>query len=427
VALGTLHVNVAYLPLVGGAQFHIRELAMRQVRDGDQVTVYTTDAAEIEYLWLPDKANGKIHCQEETLDQVKVRRFPVRHLPLMPYAYAGVRRLMAELSALPVDFTPLLFSLSRLTPWVATLNQHLEHLDHRFDLVHAWNIPYEGLIAAASRYAARQRIPFVVTPLLHLGESDQAPIRRFYTMRHQLALLQRADAVIVLTELERDFLFSQGIAAERLFVVGAGANPDQVTGGNPSRVGERYAICRPYILFLGMVNRDKGAIDTVEAMRRLWDAGVEVDLVVAGGVQTPFADYWRRTAPSVAGHCHLVGTVSSEEKRDLLAGASLLVLPSRSDSFGQVFIEAWMNGKPVIGARAGGIPAVIDDGKDGLLVPYGNPAALARAIRSLLEDPARAAAMGARGRTKAIARFTWEQVYRETRAVYEAVSQAGRP
>jgi glycogen(starch) synthase len=419
--IDTLHVNVAYLPLLGGAQFHIRELAHRQVRDGDRVTVCTTDAAEIEYLWLLHKGDGKVSCREETLDQVHVRRFPVQHLPLMPYSYAAVRRLMAELSTLPVDFSPLLFRLSQLTPWVPSLDKYLDHLNHRFDLVHAWNIPYEGLIAAASRYAARQRIPFVVTPMLHLGESAKATIRRYYTMRHQMSLLRRADAVIVLTEIEHDFLLSQGVVAERLFVVGAGANPDEVTGDDPAQVRERYALSRPYVLFLGMVNRDKGAIDTVEAMRCLWDAGVEADLVVAGGVQATFSDYWRRTGPSVARRCHLVGTVSKEEKRDLLAGMSLLVLPSRSDSFGQVFVEAWMNGKPVIGARAGGIPAVIDDSEDGLLVPYGDPAALARAIRSLLDDPAWAAAMGERGRAKALARFTWEQVYCDTRAVYEAV------
>ncbi|MBM4466534.1 MAG: glycosyltransferase family 4 protein [Chloroflexi bacterium] len=419
--IDTLHVNVAYLPLVGGAQFHIHEIARRQIREGDRVTVYTTNAIEIEYLWRLHKGDGKTACLEETMDQVHVRRFPVQHLPLMPYSYAAVRRLMAELSTLPVDFSPLLFRLSQLTPWVPSLDKYLAHLDHRFALVHAWNIPYEGLIAAASRYAARQQVPFVVTPLLHLGESARATIRRYYTMRHQMALLQRANAVIVLTEIERDFLLSHGVMAERLFVVGAGANPDEVTGGDPAQVQERYALSRPYVLFLGMVNRDKGAIDTVEAMRRLWDAGVEADLVVAGEVQAAFADYWQRTGSAVASHCHLLGTVSTEEKRNLLAGTSLLVLPSHSDSFGQVFVEAWMNGKPVIGARAGGIPGVIDEGKDGLLVPYGDPVALAGAIRSLLDDSARAAAMGERGRAKALARFTWEQVYRDTRAVYEAV------
>ncbi|MFN8515884.1 MAG: glycosyltransferase [Chloroflexia bacterium] len=56
----------------------------------------------------------------------------------------------------------------------------------------------------------------------------------------------------------------------------------------------------------------------------------------------------------------------------MLAAASIFALPSRTDSFGITFLEAWCNGVPVIGARAGSIPDVIDDGEDELLVPFGD-------------------------------------------------------
>ena len=67
-----------------------------------------------------------------------------------------------------------------------------------------------------------------------------------------------------------------------------------------------------------------------------------------------------------------LGPVRGQLKQDMLAATDLFVLPSRVDSFGIVYLEAWAYGLPVIGCRAGGVPDVIDDGQDGLLVNYGD-------------------------------------------------------
>jgi glycosyltransferase involved in cell wall biosynthesis len=96
-----------------------------------------------------------------------------------------------------------------------------------------------------------------------------------------------------------------------------------------------------------------------------------------------------------------------------------MALPSRVDSFGIAYLEAWAYGQPVIGCQAGGVPDVIDDGQDGLLVPYGDPAALASAIGSLLADPDRRQAMGHRGRTKVEAHYTWDRIYQGLRSIYQ--------
>src|SRR3712207_8646872 len=75
----------------------------------------------------------------------------------------------------------------------------------------------------------------------------------------------------------------------------------------------------------------------------------------------------------------------SEDKRDLNAAGQVFCMPSRTDSFGIVYLEAWLNGVPVIGARAGGVPEIIDDGVDGYLVEFGDVAALANRIELLLD------------------------------------------
>ncbi|HRE29887.1 MAG TPA: glycosyltransferase, partial [Anaerolineales bacterium] len=83
--------------------------------------------------------------------------------------------------------------------------------------------------------------------------------------------------------------------------------------------------------------------------------------------------------------------------------------------------EAWLAGKPVIGARAWAMDEVIADGVDGLLVPFGDAEALADALAGLLDDPARRAALGAAGRAKVLARYTWAHAYARVRAAYQGL------
>ena len=108
-----------------------------------------------------------------------------------------------------------------------------------------------------------------------------------------------------------------------------------------------------------------------------------------------------------------------QDKRDLFAATTALAVPSRIDSFGIVYLEAWACGKPVIGARAGGVPDVIADGEDGLLVPYGDVPALAQAIARLSDDAALAAQMGARGRAKVERSYTWDKIFGIVESAYK--------
>ena len=99
--------------------------------------------------------------------------------------------------------------------------------------------------------------------------------------------------------------------------------------------------------------------------------------------------------------CHILGFVSEEEKRDLLDAGDVFVMPSRTDSFGIVYLEAWLYKNPVIGALAGGVPEIIHDSEDGYLVPFGDVDRLAEAIGTLLSDRTQAQQFGARGYQKA--------------------------
>ena len=96
-------------------------------------------------------------------------------------------------------------------------------------------------------------------------------------------------------------------------------------------------------------------------------------------------------------------------------------MPSRTDSFGIVYMEAWLCGKPVIGARAGGVPAVISDEQDGLLVNFGDVADLADKIKGLLKDSALADRLGQAGRAKVLENYTWPVVFGKVYSVYRQI------
>src|SRR5204862_6040437 len=119
-----------------------------------------------------------------------------------------------------------------------------------------------------------------------------------------------------------------------------------------------------------------------------------------------------------------VPAVSEDAKRAILAASDVVVQPSRHEAFGIVFLEAWAQGVPVVGAAAGAIPDVIGDG--GLTFAPGDPSDLADKIERLLADPDAAAAMAARGRQRVLRDHTWDRVTAAVDRAY-AIARAGSP
>src|SRR5207244_1385587 len=127
--------------------------------------------------------------------------------------------------------------------------------------------------------------------------------------------------------------------------------------------------------------------------------------VLAGPDMPNFRAFWESFRPS--GPVVRLGPLDEEQKRDFFAGIDVFALPSRSDSFGLVLPEAWANGAPCVGYRAGGIPWVIRDGVDGLLVRCGDLEGLANALCRLALDGEVRQRLGEAGRQR-IGEFDWE-------------------
>lgn len=409
VPMNIVHVTHRAWPVIGGSERYVQELARRQAIDGHGVTIVATDADELSALW--DRAGRRVNRRVPGEHQgVQILRLPVRCLAGGGVSFALVRRLTWLASQVSVRAA---LSLGRRCPWVPCLSSVLS--DEPADLLFAWNLGLEGLTAAVADEAQRRRMPWLAVPLLHLGRP------RFYTMRHQLALLRGASMVFTQTERERRFLLERGLKGDRVHTVSPGIDLDEANRAGGVRFRRKHGIDGPVVLTLGALARDKGTVHLLRAAQVVWEEGRALTLVLIGPMEKGVEEALAGLPEAHSGKWLHLEQVSEEEKWDALDAADVLALPSRTESYGIVFLEAWARGKPVIGARAGAVEEVVDDGKNGLLVEYGDLAALANALRKLLDDPELASVMGQRGREEVQSQFTWDEQYGRLRSVVDQV------
>ncbi len=420
-----LHVIQRYFPYTGGSELYFQELSEQLAHDGHDVTVITTDAWDLDHFWAPNRR--RIDEPGTTHNGVRILRFPVRRAPGPPIIYPILRRLMVELGRLP-GTVPLVRRLGQLTPRVPGMVQYLRTTADRYDLVNSTNITLDFTIVPALAFAKQRGIPHVCTPFVHLGEPGSNYILRYYAQPHQIDLLKRSAAVLVQTSLEEDLLARRGIPNQLMVDIGGWVRPEAVAGGDGARFRREHALDGPIVLSIGAAAYDKGTMHVIEAMQRLWQAGSPAQLVlVSSNLLAQFERYWQALDAGAKARITLLKAASHAEKLDALAAADVFAMPSRTDSFGIVFLEAWMYGLPVVGARAGGVPDVVEDGQDGFLAPFGDVAQISARIQQLLDDPALAAHLGAHGREKVLDNLTFETKYRRVHALYERLIAGAQP
>ncbi len=366
---------------------------------GLEVTVFTTDAWHPESFHSPRK--GRLRPGLETHEGLTIRRFRLRNIPLQ-------FKVLRVLSWLPFEMVKLLSG----SPYVIVPDYLREVFRNRpkFDIVIAGVLPYTHLIYPAAWLARLHRIPWVCVPLVHTGVAGGGPSPGYLTAP-QLRLLKTADAVVTATDVEGRALASRGIDPSKTHRVGVGIDPEEFAGGEAGRFRERFRLEGPLVLQVSTLSRAKGATDLVEAMKLLWDAGSDARLVLIGPSMGDFERDFASQPEHIRERILLLGMTDEATKRDAFAACDVFVMASSADSFGTVYLEAWLYGKPVVGALAGGVPDVVSQGRDGLLVGFGRPAELADAVSGLLADAGLRRGLGEAGRRKVLDEYTWDAVF----------------
>jgi glycosyltransferase involved in cell wall biosynthesis len=284
----------------------------------------------------------------------------------------------------------------------------------QYDLIHLSCLVYSH-VAYGYWAARRMGVPVVITPLAHAEQEVT------YNIGYQRKAMAGSDHVIALTQAERNLLVSLDLDPWRVSVSGTGLRPEVYENGQK---WDRETACRRLglptegfvILFLGRKSDYKGLELALEAYASLRPSHPDLHLLAVG----PETDYSRALWPHYRGLAglHVLEAVSDEDKLAALRACDCLVLPSIGESFGIVFLEAWMMSKPVIGARTLAVSSVIRDGHDGLLAAPGDVADLVGCITRLYNDPELARRMGAKGREKVLCRYTVTRITERVEGIY---------
>jgi glycosyltransferase involved in cell wall biosynthesis len=388
-----------YHPCVGGAENYGRAMVRRFVAAGHAVDVLTSDAHDLWYFTDPRRrrVDGP---RESSVDGARVHRFPVRHRPLQRY----VGRLLSHAPHWPTrcrsaSYMPILPGIERVRG--------------DYDAVFAVGFPYTVFSFAALRTARAAGAPLILTPFLHLATPGD-PVRKHYTRPHQIRLLARSDVVVVQTGLEADAVRGWGIPRSRILTLGMAVEHAEVTGGNPRVVRDRLGIPdgRAVVGHLATLDSNKGTNDLVTAVAQLNESRPPDDavhLVLAGPSSPAFERFlaeWR--GGLLPSWLSLLGPLPLHERADFFAALDVFAMPSRTDSFGIVFLEAWANALPVVAAAAGGVPDVVRHGQTGLLIDFGDVESLSSAVGRLIDDRAEARRLGERGRSLVSNGYTWD-------------------
>jgi glycosyltransferase involved in cell wall biosynthesis len=230
----------------------------------------------------------------------------------------------------------------------------------------------------------------------------------------------RACAVLVATsEWLADELVAGGIPRDRVRVVTPGKDLDATprpAGATDALLGVDHPALRDGRLLgaLCVANwlPQKGILELLGAVAGLPDDVVTLHLVGDAGGDGAYARRVRERIErgDLVERVVVHGPVEPSALEGLYRAADVFVLSSVDEAYGTVWGEAMALGLPVIGWRSGNLPFLVDDGREGLLVPVGDIPGLGRAIESLARDPALRDRLGRAASVRAEARPTWDQV-----------------
>ena len=321
-----------------------------------------------------------------------------------------VSSLLAELPALAPDLRFL--AVTRKPDRVPHAVQALELPARSQPFRMAWTLPrllrrlgpsvahFQHVVAPGYRGAA------VVTIHDLSFERDRSLMNardRFFFRTMVPRSVRRAERVLVVSErTKRDVVDEYGVSESKVVVTPNGVDRTFSPDG-PSRDG------RPYLLFVGALQRRKDPVTAIEALGRLDD----LDLVLVGPDKGGEAE--ARAAVARLGleeRVEFTGHVEKPELARLYRGATCLVLPSRYEGFGLPVLEAMASGTPVVTTTAGALPEVAGDAA--VIVEPGDSVALAAGVETALRERELLVEAG-RARAR---RFSWTETARRTLAVY---------
>ncbi|HUH12246.1 MAG TPA: glycosyltransferase family 4 protein [Longimicrobiales bacterium] len=341
-----------------------------------------------------------------------------RPVPLCTLTAAHDGGLAAELEASGVERLDL--GATRLVDPAALLRLRRLLRDGGFDLVHA-----HGQDAAVMAHWARRLARFRLVITRHVLEEPAGSWRERARARAALRALRAADAVVAVSRGTVQGLVTGGVTPRRIEVIPNGIDlerfdpADTAAAGRAIRAAYAHEPGAVVVLVPAVLRAGKGHPVLLEAIPGVRERVPGAVFLLAGG--GPLAEEIAVAAKGAGPAVRMLG--HREDMPALMAAADAVCLPSRAEALPTVLLEAAAAARPVVASRVGGVPEVVEHGRTGLLVPPGDPAALATALLELLEAPARRRALGEAALIRARESFGLETQVGRTLELWRRVAE----
>ena len=353
---------------------HIND--QREWGGGEQQTAYLAEglAARGHRIYLAARPDGALHT----------KLHPSNNLTCLPLALGGEWDIRSA------------WRLSRLM------------ISENIDIIHAHTGHAHTLACLARRMAGRAR---VIVSRRVAFPPRQNPLSRFK--------YRCPDCYIAISDCVAQALMAFGVPESKVTVVHSGIDMQRFTEEPLSRreIGVPEGV--PLLGAVGSLVEAKDHATLIAAMRIVVDTEPLIRLVIAG--EGPLRTEIELQILHLGLEDNVILLGHRTDIPQLLAALDVFVMSSVSEGLGTSVLDALACGLPVVATQAGGIPEMIHNGETGILVPTGNPEALAEGLLRLLRDGTAARAMAQRGKALVAEKFTVEAMVRGTVDVYEKV------
>jgi len=371
-------------PSLGGVETHVFEISKRFKSKGHEVEIWSTDLLDF---------NGKKDSQHErVIDGIKVRKFRSfisRGFPFFKYQLI-YPRMLAEFLKLKRGGDMIVHS-------------------HAFPSFHSY-------LALFFHNKFRQVVIALYSDVDGLEKSTSSFFRKLafkilrYFVNRKKNIYLGANSGIE----KRFYVNRLGFNEPKVPVIPNGVNLEEfdlIANEEICEIKSQYNLEKTFnVLSAGRVDKIKGLDILIKAISKLDNTNIR--LTIAGpdfGALTELQELSQNLG--LAGRITFIGALERRTFCALIKSCDVLVLPSYGgESFGIVLAEAMACRKPVIGSRTGGIPEVIQEGKNGLLFDVGSVEQLSERIKLLYEDSSLCKKLGAQGRGIVEKNYTWEKV-----------------
>jgi glycosyltransferase involved in cell wall biosynthesis len=393
-----------------------------------KIDIFTSNAIDFKALRDPKgkviKENNKFYNEVNSL---KVNRFSIDHK-------ITEGEILQNLKKIP-SFNSLILSDNTIKKIIKNgpipkdlinflLNQ--EKLD--YDLIHTTFFPYFNLVLSLIVGKSINK-PVICTPFFHFSNPR-------YLDSTLLEILKKFDILIACTNLEKEMLIKKlNIQEQKIEVISMGVDYEKYERIPKTKLDNSWFKQKFFknkekkyklVLYCGYKNYEKGALTILKSIPYILEKIKHVYFTFIGPSTKAFN--YELSKIQKYKHSRIINFSPDNltgyyDKKKIAAfkEADLFLMPSRSDAFGIVYLEAWAAGIPVIGARIGATPEVIRENIDGLLVEFDDPEDTAQKVIKLLKNKKLRKNLGYAGQLKVAHNHTWEIVAEKTHQTYQSL------